>query len=275
MKPTNQKSFFTAREVTEAEVNEYQQNGVVKLSAVFDLDWIAKLREATEVALHNPGPYAEEYAKDEGRFFGDLDVAKRIPSFNDFIYHSGAAELMGAILKSQKINFFYDQLLVKEPGTGEPTPWHQDQPYWAVSGKQIASIWLPLDVVAKETSLEYVAGSHQWEAYNPHKFSDNRPYKGTGLPELPDIDAAPEKYKILGWNMEPGDCLVFQGMIVHGAKGNTSNHRRRAWATRWTGDDVRYDKRMGEVAIPREDPGLKHGDMLDSEAFPVIWRADS
>ena len=31
-----------------------------------------------------------------------------------------------------------------------------------------------------------------------------------------------EKYELLGWDMEPGDCLVFQAMIVHGAAGNAS-----------------------------------------------------
>lgn len=266
------KLLATTRIVSEDEIAHYQKNGVVKLSAVFAMDWIDLLREATELALNNPSLHAEEYAKDGGKFFGDLDVAKRFSSFNDFIYHSGAAKLMATILQSSKINFFYDQLLVKEPGTNTSTPWHQDQPYWAIAGKQIASIWLPLDVVDKDTSLRYVAGSHLWDAFNPHNFADNTPYKGTGLPELPDIDAQPEKYDLLGWDMKLGDCLVFQGMIVHGAKGNTSNNRRRAWATRWTGDDVRYDKRSGEVAIPTEDPGLSHGDILDSSTFPVVWR---
>lgn len=268
------KSKTKARKILPTEVSEYQEHGVVKLSKVFSLEWVEQLRGATEFALNNPGPFAEEYAKGSGRFFGDLDVSKRISDFNDFVYNSGAAEMMGAIIESQKINFFYDQLLVKESGTNEPTPWHQDQPYWAISGRQVASIWLPLDNVSKDVSLQYVAGSHRWEEFNPHRFSDNSPYENTGLPELPDINANPEKYDLMGWDMEPGDCLVFQGMIVHGAQGNTTNARRRAWATRWTGDDVRFNKRVGEVAIPQEETGLSHGDILDSDAFPVIWQAD-
>lgn len=128
----------TTRRITKAEIEEYHQNGVVKLLAVFGIDWIDRLRKATEVAMTNPGPHAEEYAKGGGGFFGDINVAKRNDTFRDFINHSGAAKMMGTILKSEKINFFYDQLLVKEPGTSEPTPWHQDQPYWAVSGQQVA-----------------------------------------------------------------------------------------------------------------------------------------
>ena len=166
------------------------------------------------------------------------------------------------------------RLLVKEPGTTECTPWHQDQPYWAVTGYQVASIWLPLDTVAKETALKYVKGSHHWGAHNPHHFSDNSPYEGTGLPELPDIDAQPDKYEILGWDMEPGDCLVFQAMMVHGSAGNASTeNRRRAYSTRWTGDDARYDRRQGEVAIPTSDPGLDDGAEMTCDDFPLIWRA--
>lgn len=265
----------TARPITKSEIEEYHQNGVVKLTAVFDMGWIERLRNATEIALKNPSPYAEEYAKDGGRFFGDLDIAKRNAVFHDFVNNSGAAKMMGSILKSKKINFFYDQLLVKEPGTKTATPWHQDQPYWAVSGIQVASIWLPLDSVDKETSLQYVVGSHRWGEFNPHNFSNDTPYQGTGLPELPDIDAEPHNYELLSWNMKPGDCLVFQGMIVHGSKGNVSGDRRRAWATRWTGDDARYCRRPGKVAIPTEDLGMPHGALMDSKEFPVIWAGRS
>jgi len=261
-----------ARAITADEVTEYRNNGVVKLPAIFDMEWIEHLRLAVESAMANPGPHAEEYAKGGGRFFGDLDVAKLHAEFREFVHNSPAAEIAGTIMEADKVNFFYDQLLVKEPGTAAPTPWHQDQPYWAVSGRQVASIWLPLDPVARESSLKYVKGSHRWRAYNPHNFVDNTPYEGTGLPELPDIDARRDEFEILGWDMEPGDCLVFQGMIVHGSGGNASlAHRRRALATRWTGDDARYELRSGQVAIPTTDPGLKHGDLMDCEDFPVIW----
>jgi ectoine hydroxylase-related dioxygenase (phytanoyl-CoA dioxygenase family) len=244
------------------------------LKAVFDLAWIEFLREAVEVAMANPGPMAEEYARGGGRFFGDLDIAQRHTAFGEFVHQSPAAEIAGTVMSASKANFFYDQLLVKEPGTAAPTPWHQDQPYWGVSGRQVASIWLPLDDVKLESSLKYVAGSHLWEAHNPHNFIDDTPYEGTGLPELPDINANPEKYEILGWDMQPGDCLVFQAMIVHGSAGNSSlQNRRRALATRWTGDDARYAVRPGRVAIPTRDPGLVHGDIMDCEDFPVIWRA--
>lgn len=258
--------------ITAEDIATYRADGIVCLRQVMPLPWIELLREAVEVALAELGPHAEEYAKGEGRFFGDLDLWQRHAPFRRFVLESPAAEIAGRVMGASKVNFFYDQLLVKEPGTAERTPWHQDQPYWAVEGRQVCSIWLPLDPVAKETCVEYVAGSHEWAAFSPYHFADGTPYRDTGLPVLPDIEAERERHRIVSFAMEPGDCLVFQAMIVHGAPANRSANRRRALATRWTGDDARYCVRQGEVAIPTSDPGLRHGDVMDCDLFPVVWR---
>lgn len=252
----------------------YEDDGVVCLRGLFGEDWLALLREGTAQAMQAPGPNADDFTKpgEPGRYFGDLDLWRRLEPFRRFVYESPAARIAGAVMGASRVNFFYDQLLVKEPGTREKTPWHQDQPYWAISGRQVCSIWLPLDPVARDVCVEYVAGSHRWgAAYNPKHFADGSPYRDTGLEELPDIDAARDRHRILTWDLEPGDCLVFQAMIVHGAPGNAGTNRRRALATRWAGDDARYAPRAGETAIPTSDPGLAPGSLLDSPSFPLIW----
>lgn len=71
------RSSTMLRKITHNETQEYLNNGVVMLPRVFSMAWIEYLRDATEVAMANPGPHGEEYAKGNGRFFGDLDVAKR------------------------------------------------------------------------------------------------------------------------------------------------------------------------------------------------------
>ncbi len=263
------------QEIDADDCDAYERDGVVCLRGRFDRDWIAFMQEWVERAMAAPGPSGEVYGTNEsgGRFFGDLDIARRHEGFRKFVQDSPAAEIAGRIMRSAKVNFFYDQLLVKEPGTGERTPWHQDQPYWAVSGKQICSIWLPFDPIPEETCVEYLAGSHNWPEFSPYHFNDGSPYEGTGLPALPDIEAERDRHRILRFALEPGDCLVFQAMIVHGAPGNRQAQRRRALATRWTGDDARYCIRPGEMAIPTRDPGLEHGDLMDCADFPVVWSA--
>jgi ectoine hydroxylase-related dioxygenase (phytanoyl-CoA dioxygenase family) len=264
--------------VDDAAIAAYERDGVVCLRQVFDGAWLDRLAEGVERAMAAPGPHAEEYTPpgSPGRFFGDLDLWQRHEAFRRFVFDSPAAGIAAAVMRSSKVNFFYDQLLVKEPGTRERTPWHQDQPYWAVTGRQVCSVWLPLDPVSRDTAVEYVRGSHRWgETYLPYHFADGSGYRDRDLPRLPDIDANRDAYDIVAFEMEAGDCLVFQAMIVHGAPGNASTlRRRRALATRWTGDDARYWRPPGEVAIPTTDPGLAQGDPMECALFPRAWPLD-
>jgi ectoine hydroxylase-related dioxygenase (phytanoyl-CoA dioxygenase family) len=262
------------RPITAEDRATYERDGVVLLRGMFGPAWIAFLREAIDRAMAAPGPHAEEYTPSggAGRFFGDLDLWQRHETFRRFVFESPAAEIAARIMASPTANFFYDQLLVKEPGTAERTPWHQDQPYWAVSGRQVCSIWVPADPVDRETSVQYVRGSHNWRrAFQPRHFSDGSAYRGRDLEPLPDIDADRGAYDIAAFALEPGDCLAFQAMIVHGAPGNASGRRRRALATRWTGSDARSAIPEGEVAIPTTDPGLRDGEPIGGPLFPRIW----
>ncbi|MCY4607693.1 MAG: phytanoyl-CoA dioxygenase family protein [bacterium] len=259
------------REVTDQDRAVFEEDGVVLLHGAFDEAWITFLQEAVDEAMANPGPHAMEYAR-EGRFFGDVELAHRLPAFMRFVCESPAAGYAGLIMGSSKVNYFDDHLLVKEPGTTKPSPWHQDQPYWAVAGRQVCSLWLPLDPVSRDVAVEFVRGSHTWQAFNPYHFEDGRLYEGAGLPPLPDIESHRKHYEILRFPMEPGDALMFHGMIVHGAPGNTGHHRRRALSTRWTGDDARFHRRPGEISVPTVLPDLADGACLDCGRFPVVWR---
>ena len=91
--------------------------------------------------------------------------------------------------------------------------------------------------------------------YRPTPFRKGHEIKFTSsdLQQIPDIDADRSKYDIRWWEMEPGDCLVFHAMIVHGAPGNdTPGARRRGLSLRYTGDDARYDPRPGHLPVPAQ-----------------------
>ena len=52
-------------------------------------------------------------------------------------------------------------MLTKEPGTRMPTPWHQDQPYYNITGQQNISFWIPIDPVDEKWTLNFIKGSHK------------------------------------------------------------------------------------------------------------------
>ena len=68
---------------------------------------------------------------------------------------------------------------------------------------------------------------------------------------IPDFDAQLSNYDVPSWELTPGDCIAFNFLTVHAAPGNCSKTtRRRAFAARFTGDDVRYVRRKGEMSPP-------------------------
>jgi ectoine hydroxylase-related dioxygenase (phytanoyl-CoA dioxygenase family) len=257
------------------QIAAYERDGAVCLRQVFAPEWLELLACGVERNLREPGPFAKWYTPEgaPGLFFGDYCNWQRIPEYRRFLLESPAAAISGDLMRSAKVNLFHEHVLVKEPGTLERTPWHQDQPYWTVDGDQVCSIWLPLDPVPRSTCPEFVAGSHRWgEWYTPRRFVDHRdhPAEDPNFRPVPDIDSRREEFRLLAWELEPGDCIVFHALCLHGAPGNQLSHRRRAFASRWTGDDARYVLRPGFMSPPPLPGAPEPGSPMDSEVFPVV-----
>ena len=261
--------------ISDQEVVSFWRDGALCLRGLFGTEWVEHMREAVEEDLAHPGPLAREYGKNGGRFLGDIGAWAVKPGLRRFVEESPAAEIAARLLKSHKVNFLYDQLFVKEPGTAAITPWHQDGPYWPVRGDQILSIWFALDDVTVESSgVEYLKGSHRWgKEYRPVSFAgDAEMYRMLPGDTLPDIEAMRGQFEVMNWDMKAGDCLIHHCMTVHGAPGNASStRRRRAYATRWTGDDVVYAPREGQAAISVEPPTIAPGEPIDCAVFPRLW----
>ncbi len=252
----------------------FRQDGVAVLRGVVDEAWRARLAAAIDDNMASPGPHGKNHADDDaGAYFGDYVNWQRFPAFRE-VGDAGrlgevAAELMGA----QRVQLFHEHVLVKEAATGVPTPWHQDAPYYCVDAAKTVSLWIPLDEVPRETTLEFVAGSHKWgKSYRPQRFDGSALNADDGLEEIPDINGNKADYDILGWAVSPGDAIAFDYRTVHGAPANTGQSReRRAFSLRLLGDDVRFVRREGIVTSPPfPKVNLAHGVPLAGDAFPVL-----
>ena len=122
--------------------NYYNTNGVAVLRNVLDKKWLEPMWRAIDNVLQNPGPASIEYtpSNTKGRYYGDFFIWRKNETFKNFAFKSVLPEIAAKISESKKINFFYDQLLVKEPNTKEPTPWHHDLPYWPIRGQKIMTV---------------------------------------------------------------------------------------------------------------------------------------
>lgn len=142
-------------------ITAYQRDGAVLIKGLW-ANWVDTLRAGIDRNLANPSEYAAENLKpgEGGRFFDDYCNWTRIPEFETVIRQSDAADVAAKLMRSNRVQLFHDHVLVKEPGTSKSTPWHQDQPYYFVEGRQNVSFWSPLNPV-NEASLRCVAGSRR------------------------------------------------------------------------------------------------------------------
>ena len=313
---------------TEKDIDLYNRDGVVCLRNVINSDWLAFLATGVSDLAKEPGAMSQTITSAGSSlvYSTDLELAQHISKFDHFARCSPCAGIAGGVLQSEEINFLYDQYFCQQyrpdqnsskPNNGTATtttgqsstagiattntappstPWHQDQPYWSVEGKQVVSLWIPLDATPPGFEVQFIQGSHQWQEHCPIKFASNTEYKNTGQPSLPNIDTgiAEGTYKVLSFpDCLPGDVIVFSANTVHGqnmkrSEGDCcarsvsdadswwSKHLQfRRLATRYTGDDARYKIRQGEAGvIPSQlypALGLKEGGRLTCARLPLVW----
>lgn len=261
------------RGLSQEHIDSYQVDGAVLIKGLLS-DWVDVISAGIERNLAHPSQYAAENLKEgeSGRFFDDYCNWSRIPEFEHVIRNSDIGEIAAGLMQSDTAKVFHDHVLVKEPGTSKPTPWHQDSPYYFVDGDQCVSFWCPVDAVS-EATLRCVAGSHKWKKpVLPVRWLANDDfYPDTAIYQsVPDPEA--NGMRILQWDLQPGDAVAFHFKTLHGAKGNDSDSRRRAFSLRMIGDDARYVSRPGQTSPPFPGHGMDDGDILREDWFPTIYK---
>ncbi len=265
--------------IDDDQVAAFRRDGAVVLRGVFAADWRDLIAAGTEKVLARPTPYGRVQSRpdDPGFFFTDYYLWRHYGEFARLAREGPGGAVAARLTGSAAVHFFFDGLFVKEPGTERRTDWHQDQPYYHVDGEQLCVIWIPIDPVTADNALQFVKGSHRTgDWYRPFLFASDRELAGadTRFAPVPDIEADRDRHEILAWDLEPGDCVAFHPLTLHGSAGNSEkSRRRRALSTTWLGDDAVYGERPGEVEPEIEGRhDLKPGDRLTVESvFPQAW----
>ena len=271
------KDQFMTKHIDDQTITDFRASGVTVLRGVF-LDWVETLRAGTAWNIENPGLSARSYQGEngEGLFHSDYCNWQRVIEYQDFIFNSPVAEIAAELMLSKTVRLFHEHILIKDAETDVGTPWHQDQPYYCVAGPKTVSLWIPLDPVSRDRTLEFVAGSHEaGNSYQPQYF-DGRPLNEDDiLAPVPDIDANRVAYDIRGWEVLPGDAVAFDYRTIHGAPANHSCTQRRVFSLRLIGDNAQFVLREGmKTSPPFPDVSLECGAPLEGEEFPLLFPRD-
>jgi ectoine hydroxylase-related dioxygenase (phytanoyl-CoA dioxygenase family) len=264
-------------------VTDFERDGAVVLRGVLNQPWLERLERGIERNLARLSPLAVVASEpdDPGRFVEDFCTWQDNPDYREVLCDSPLPRIAQQLMRSRSVRLYHDHLLVKEPGTRQPTPWHQDQPYYNVSGRQNVSFWIPVDPVPIESSLRFVAGSHAGTWYMPRTFRDSQAkwFPEGSLAELPaiDIDSRANDQpniplKQLVWALAPGDMVAFHMLSLHASSGVGPNQRRRVFSARYLGDDARHAVRPWRTSPPFAglEARLDDGAPMHDPLFPQL-----
>ena len=234
-------------ELPAEDIAAFQRDGALCVRQLFTAPEVELLTRGVQKNLDAPSPRAKVASRpdDPGWFFEDFCNWRDNDEYRRFIFDSRVGSVASQLMGGGPARLYHDHLLVKEPNTRQRTPWHQDQPYYNVEGRMNCSMWMPVDPVAREATLEFVAGSHLGPWLMPRTFLDNqaRWFPEGSLADLPDIEADRSRWRILGWELEPGDAVFFHMLTLHASGGVGGDRRRRAFSVRFLGEDVRHAPR--------------------------------
>ncbi len=269
---TDVKSSLEYNRLNSGVTRSFAENGVVCLRGLIDAADIGLLREWMETAIKNRS--SKYSAKPDATYIVDAHLWAKYEGFKRFAFDSNIAEAAGIVMGSQQVRMYNDAMFVKEPSAPEPTPWHQDLTYFRLNGPNNCSAWIPLDP-ANEASgaMSYVIGSHRWgKMFRPVNFAKPGTFHSeaefNGPP--PDVDAEPDRYPTVTFDVRPGDVVFHHLLTLHKAGPNSSKGtRRRVHTIRFAGDNSTWTHRPFATVEFENEP--EDGAPLEGAEFPILW----
>jgi len=145
-------------------------------------------------------------------------------------------------------------------------------------------LWLPLAGVSATDGISFVRGSHRWGRHFLRvRFADGHPVAADGTVTVngvtyeqpPEIEAEPGIYELVSFDLEAGDCIMFDMRTLHGALSTvTPSETSYRYTLRMTAPDGRIQRRGDWAADERaivEAAGYREGDRLAGDFFPQLF----
>jgi ectoine hydroxylase-related dioxygenase (phytanoyl-CoA dioxygenase family) len=260
--------------VTEEVIATFERDGAVWIPGLLSPSWMELAAFGVQRNLNTPGPHLiKHFAGEPGEYHDDYGNYPVIPEYQRLVEDSPIVDVMAKVLRTKKLWLFLDQIFVKEGGYSERTPWHQDIPWLMADGTQFATMWIALQPLSEEETLEFVAGSHRGPVYNHAVDWTPDNVRAISAPKIPDIERERDKWPIVSHASQPGDVLIFHPQSLHGGGAMREGGQRRSLNLRFFGDGARYVDR--EAGHSPEFPGvsevLEHGDLLRHPWFPQVY----
>jgi len=257
----------------------FDRDGVVCLRGVIDEPWLECCRAGVARAVRRPGPFFRDQTPEgsPARYVFDYWNWQNIPEFRRLVLESPFAAMIASLLRAESLNMLMDNWFLREAGATNGAPWHHDEPYFDFDGGRKCVMWFPLEPASRDEGLTFLGGSHRWgRLYMPQNFREHSPFGGDlrGYHEVEDFEAYRDRF--LSWDIDPGDCLVFDFRTLHRATNQTASLPRtiHRMSLRYGDQDVIFRPRgewTAETSSYLVSLGQRPGERIDCSLLPRVY----
>ena len=218
--PTTTDALIAPYLLTDDEVRSFDENGFLILRNRIPADLLARLQAAATTWMAEGREISEDDPAAVDYHYANRSIG-RVMFRVDYVHNKGQAaslELLGSpavlgIAESLAGSNFvptYESLVFKNEGDGAAIEWHQDAVHPRNYRVFNVDVYLDASRIG-QGALRVAPGSHR----QPVDICDLKDTYGWDAPGVVQVE------------MEPGDVLVHDVMVVHGSEAVTGNKLRR------------------------------------------------
>lgn len=256
--------------LTDAQLDTYQQDGVLVVENVFDQTTLDRLRGviaefvagAAQLTDHTEIYDLEpSHTREQPRVRRIKTPHKWHPIFLEMVKHPKLVSILRSLL-GPNVRLHGSKLNMKLPHCGAAVEWHQDWAFYPHTNDDVLAVGIMIDDVDDDNGpLLALPGTHRIDKVWDHH-QDGRFCGAMDPGATPDLDYS----KAIACTGKSGSCSFHHVRLVHGSSQNNSNKPRQlmlyeaaaadAWPLLRFTDLDEYDSRMicGESTIePRTE----------------------
>ena len=232
------------------QVANYHSKGYVIPDYQLEAPFLQSLNTSLNALIaNNPGVRPEKLVS--AHIEGDnKEGVKGSSDFLKLAMHKPIVDLVEQIL-GPDIILWGCHVFCKPPQEGFETPWHQDGHYWPIRPLANCTVWVALEPSNEANGcLRVVSGSHANQVLHPHLHEDRTDLTlNQRMAEGVFTEA-----EAVNVELAPGQMSMHDIYMIHGAKANTSSHRRTGVALRYMPASSVFDRSLkpsdGQTGVP-------------------------
>ena len=239
-------------DLTKQQIAQFKLNGFLVAEDVLSTDEVETLAAHTDVIAAGKAENIPETSIQLEKVFRDgaqpvrnqvLSVRKlyNLAVYDEVMWSHACnpkiVDIVAALLGTDDIKMYGDQLFMKAPGVGTAQGWHQDSASWRdIFPKDLVSAWTAIDHATTDNGcLNFIPGTHRWGMMRGDQLA----------PFLEDLGSDP--WPIIPVPLQPGSISFHHSLTLHQSNANRSSKRRRGYAVHYMRATSRRDESVTDA----------------------------